>query len=161
LGEETKGFLYTYDNLHYNIRFKGEYVFETKMKKHTEPKRKIGKSLETDIEMIERCLDRESKDLESDDNEEEDSYQIVDESESTKSNIRSSKEVKSGFAKSVSWSESEENTPRLTTSTSSKPPQNLGARPKTGRHLNPLVRQKQSLEDGNSIVNEVTESYIA
>lgn len=156
--QETKGFLYIYDNLHYNIRFKGEYVFETKMKKHTEPKRKIGKSLETDIEMIERCLDRESKDLESDDNEEEDSYQIVDESESTKSNIRSSKEVKSGFAKSVSWSESEENTPRLTTSTSSKPPQNLGARPKTGRHLNPLVRQKQSLEDGNSIVNEVTES---
>ena len=128
------------------------------MKKHADPKRKIGKHLEPDMEMIERCIDGNDKDSDSDDYEGEDSYQNVDEIVGVKTNVKPSKEGKSGFAKSVSWSESEENTPRVTASSTTKPPQNLGARPKTGRHLNPLVRQKQSLEDGNPMISEIIES---
>ena len=132
------------------------------MKKTKEPKRKVGKSMEADIEMIERCLDQNDDDLESDhkQEEEEESYQNLEESENTNSKeTKSSKDRKAGFAKSVSWSESEENTPRFSasTSTSGKDPRNLGARPKTGKRLNPLIRQKQSLEDGSNIMDEIGE----
>ena len=124
------------------------------MKKHIEPKRKVGKTMDKDIEMIERCLEKENEEFESDDNEEGSSMREVDDSDRRNPKIKQSKEAKSGITKSVSWSESEENTPRFSTS---RKPQNLGARPKTGR-LKPLIRQKQSMEDSNAIIDEIQES---
>ena len=63
------------------------------MKKHPDPKRKIGKHLEPDMEMIERCIDGNDKDSDSDDYEGEDSYQNVDELVGVKANVKPSKLV--------------------------------------------------------------------
>ena len=129
------------------------------MKKHSEPKRKVGKSMDKDIEMIERCLEKEDNEFESDDNYEESSMRNNEDSDDRKQKVQASKEIKTGITKSVSWSESEENTPRPSRSNiAPKQPQNLGARPKTGRHLKPLTRQKQSLEDTNSTMDDIHET---
>ena len=128
------------------------------MSKQTEPKRKVGKSLEADIEMIESCLVHNDEEMKSEDEEEDQSIPNTDKEEGNTANVKSSSATKSGFAKSVSWSESEENTPRYSTSSTAKAQPNLGARPKTGKHLNPLIRQKQSLEDGKDIIDEIRES---
>ena len=71
------------------------------MKKHIEPKRKVGKTMDKDIEMIERCLEKENKEFDSDDNEEGSSMRDVEVSDSRNPKIKQSKEAKSGITKSV------------------------------------------------------------
>ena len=122
------------------------------MRKRTEPKRKVGKSMEADIEMIESTLGQ-NEEIKSVDEEGEPSYNDLEEEGGSTPNVKSSTQMKSGFAKSVSWSESEENMP-----STSKTQHNLGARPKTTKQLKPLIRQKESLEDTPAITDETRES---
>ena len=126
------------------------------------PKRKEGTSMEADIEMIERCIDENDEVSDSDDTnlgEDDKSDLNTEQSESAKPPlIKTSKETKSGLAKSVSWSESEENTPRFSKRSPAEAPRNLGARPKTARQLKPLIRQKESLEGADAIIDEIRES---
>ena len=63
------------------------------MKQHNEPKRKVGKTMDKDIEMIERCLEKEDGNFESDDNEEVNSARNIDASDGRNPKIKQSKET--------------------------------------------------------------------
>ena len=133
-----------------------------KMKRRTDPKRKIAKTLEADIEMIERVAEELISDSDDEDENEEQEEEETTESqgieESTDkqgakmSTVMSSKKA---YPKSVSWSESEDNTPRYVREGSvTKTQVGIGgARPKSAKPIKPLIRQKQSLEEDNAVIS--------
>ena len=134
------------------------------MKKRTDPKRKVAKTLEADIEMIERVAEELISDNDDDDDDDEDD----DEEETTESKGMEETTDKPGvkvstiaaskktYPKSVSWSESEDNTPRPVREGSLTKPQfgSGGARPKSAKLTKPLIRQKQSLEEDKAVIDE-------